>query len=391
MSGLFRALCNGLISQSLRADPIAYRQAVRVAAFGLSMLIWVPVFALIYTILGAPICSDIVLFGGVLLLGSMVLLHRGVAPQICGHLFTAAAFFVYSAVAYQTGGISAPVMVWFTSIPVLSVLLLGGPAGKAWTTISVLMVSAFAMADQAHFKFPHEVGAEGLRALELTGLVGLMVCVYLLVNVLKDMEYTARVALHEANTQLELQASTDGLTGIQNRHRFDYTLELEWRRHARTQQPLSLILIDADFFKSYNDAYGHLAGDQCLRAVARSLQACLRRPGDLCARFGGEEFAMILPNTDEQGALLVAEMVQEQVRLLGICHAHSPINSYVTVSMGVSTTIPSDDCSHVEFLNEVDMALYRAKDDGRHRIVQAVEIVPQVTTPTLEAGLAESI
>src|SRR4051812_3783411 len=101
MSGLFRALCNGLISQSLRADPIAYRQAVRVAAFGLSMLIWVPVFALIYTILGAPICSDIVLFGGVLLLGSMVLLHRGVAPHTCGHLFTAAAVAVYTALAFQ--------------------------------------------------------------------------------------------------------------------------------------------------------------------------------------------------------------------------------------------------------------------------------------------------
>jgi diguanylate cyclase (GGDEF)-like protein len=334
------------------------------------MLLWVPVFAIIYTALDAPVGSNIILSGGTLLLGILLLLRRGVSPVVCGNLLTGAAWYVYTALAFFTGGLLAPVMVWFATLPILSVLLCGNRWGALWTFVATLTACAYAAAQELGVNLPIEVTPGGLRFLQLTGLVGLMLCVYVLVSVLKRMEFGARQALHDANCKLEQQAATDALTGIANRHRFEHVLKQEWARHERIGLPLSVALIDVDFFKAFNDEYGHLAGDECLREVASAIQTSIRRPGDFCARFGGEEFIVIMPNTDERGAMRVAELLRDPIRARKIPHARSSVSTQVSISIGISTTIPSEGHSHHDFLYDVDMALYRAKAEGRDRIVQ---------------------
>jgi diguanylate cyclase (GGDEF)-like protein len=240
-----------------------------------------------------------------------------------------------------------------------------------WTLAATLTVGGFAIANEVGWRLPIEVTPGGLRFLHFSGLAGLMLCVYLLVSVLKRMEFGARQALHAANARLERQALTDALTGIPNRHRFDQVLEEEWARHERAGLPLSIALVDADFFKAFNDEYGHLVGDECLRMVAKVIQSSVRRPGDFCARFGGEEFVIVLPNTDEAGAVRTAEMIRDRMRELRIAHARSAVGPHVTVSIGISTTIPTRDASYQDLLNDADMAMYRAKASGRDRIVLA--------------------
>lgn len=367
---LIRAVSHELVAQQHQNDSEVCRRAGRHVAFSLAMLLWVPVFAIIYTALDAPVSSNIILSGGGLLLGILLLLRRGVSPELCGNLLTGAAWYVYTALACLTGGLFAPVMVWFATLPILSVLLSGNRSGVFWTLTSTLTITFFAVARQAGWNLPIEVTPGGLRFLQLAGLVGLLLCVYLLVSVLKKMEFEARQALHAANSELECQALTDALTGIPNRHRFDQVLREEWARHDRSGLPLSVALIDADFFKAFNDEYGHLAGDECLRTIASAIKTNIRRPGDFCARIGGEEFVIIQPNTDERGSLHVAELIRTHIHTLGIPHARSSVSANVSVSIGISTICPSRDNSHLDFLYDVDMALYRAKAQGRDRIVQ---------------------
>jgi diguanylate cyclase (GGDEF)-like protein len=207
--------------------------------------------------------------------------------------------------------------------------------------------------------------------LQVTGLMGLVACLYMLVAVLKNVELIAKRQLHEANMRLELQATTDGLTGITNRRGFDKLLHEEWRRHQRGQMPLSLALIDADLFKQYNDVCGHLAGDDCLRAIAEVIQSSIRRGGDLAARFGGEEFAILLPNTCEDGAYAIAEQIRMRIKMLSIPHPRSSVSRCVTISTGVATITPTDCESVLDVLREADAALYRAKGNGRDQTVHA--------------------
>ena len=175
------------------------------------------------------------------------------------------------------------------------------------------------------------------------------------------------------NLQKELEALSfkDGLTGIANRRRFDACLELEWASARRSEQPLSVILLDIDFFKQFNDLYGHIAGDQCLTSVAQTLALAIARPRDIAARFGGEEFVILLPETDEVGAQEVAERCQRLVEKLRIPHEKSDDNPYVSFSMGVGTIIPSPDMEPTAFINAVDKLLYTAKQNGRNRIETA--------------------
>jgi diguanylate cyclase (GGDEF)-like protein/PAS domain S-box-containing protein len=161
----------------------------------------------------------------------------------------------------------------------------------------------------------------------------------------------------------------DGLTGLANRRHFDEFYQQEWKRALREETPLSLILCDIDFFKNYNDTYGHQAGDDCLRAVAGVLQSGLRRPGDLAARYGGEEFIVVLPGTLQEGALAVAESLRRDVEALAIPHSASAAAPVVTICLGVSTTVPGPGESPADLLAAADKALYRAKDEGRNRVV----------------------
>lgn len=177
--------------------------------------------------------------------------------------------------------------------------------------------------------------------------------------------------LEIANRELQRIANTDGLTGVPNRRQFDQFLNQEWRRLTRTKQPLSLILCDIDYFKLYNDNYGHVAGNSCLRTVAQSIAAAVQRPGDLVARYGGEEFAVILPATDLLGAIFVAHKIRRYLQNAQLIHPQSSVNKYVTLSIGVATTIPDQNRYPESLVKSADVAMYKAKEQGRDRICQA--------------------
>jgi len=185
-------------------------------------------------------------------------------------------------------------------------------------------------------------------------------------------------ALKKANRELEALAAQDGLTGLANRRTFDQRLHAEWMRMAREKQPFSLILSDIDFFKKYNDYYGHQSGDACLKAVAKCIQESVHRPGDLAARYGGEEFAILLPNTPSQGAFQLAEKIREAIFGLNIEHACSGIADRVTICLGVAATIPlsSEGRAAERLLQAADQALYISKENGRNRTTVAPADLP---------------
>jgi diguanylate cyclase (GGDEF)-like protein len=175
--------------------------------------------------------------------------------------------------------------------------------------------------------------------------------------------------LQKVNQELESLSCIDSLTGVANRRRFDRSLEQEWQRMMREQQPLSLIFCDVDHFKKYNDRYGHQAGDRCLQQVAKAIQASLLRAGDLAVRYGGEEFAVILPNTDAGGAIEVAKRIKSQLANLQIVQDNLSLGKYVTASLGVASLIPTSQNEPEFLIAQADKALYQAKEQGRDRFV----------------------
>lgn len=170
---------------------------------------------------------------------------------------------------------------------------------------------------------------------------------------------------------LEAQASIDALTGVPNRRRFDETFRMEWRRAARNLLPLSLLMIDVDHFKAFNDHYGHGAGDECLRQVGRALLEAQLRPGDFVARYGGEEFAVILPGCHGAGAHTIGERIRSLVESLAMPHAHSSVSPHVTLSVGGATMKPAQCSDLSELFLRADAALYRAKQTGRNQVILA--------------------
>ena len=168
--------------------------------------------------------------------------------------------------------------------------------------------------------------------------------------------------------KLFLLATTDRITGIANRYRLEDFLEREWGDAIRNQGPLSIIMIDIDRFKLYNDTYGHPQGDRCLRQVAQTIDATIKRSKDLVARYGGEEFIVILPNIDIDGAAVVAENIRSQVKALNIAHATSEISDRLTISLGVASTIPALNSQSSSLIRTADRALYYAKQNGRNCI-----------------------
>ena len=182
------------------------------------------------------------------------------------------------------------------------------------------------------------------------------------------MRVRNQVELKQARDQLTRLATTDGLTGLANRRHFDETLAKEYARLARTDDKLSLILLDVDHFKPYNDFYGHQAGDDTLRAVAAVIQEAMLRPADFAARYGGEEFACILPDTDAEGALAIAEGIRNEIQALRIEHAKSTANGHVTVSIGAATKRCVPGGSPLLLIGDADRQLYRAKMGGRNRV-----------------------
>jgi len=177
------------------------------------------------------------------------------------------------------------------------------------------------------------------------------------------------IRLKQQADLLESISLVDALTHIPNRRRFDEAINAEWKRAAREQALLSLLVIDIDHFKEYNDNYGHGAGDVCLQAVAAALQSGVSRPGDLVARYGGEEFVVVLPETPGEAASQIANRMCESVRNLNLTHAYSSTSPFVTVSIGSATTRPHGEAdSPNRLLDEADKMLYQAKKSGRDRV-----------------------
>jgi len=175
--------------------------------------------------------------------------------------------------------------------------------------------------------------------------------------------------LIDLQKELEQLSFKDGLTGVANRRMFDSVMELEWHNAKRHRQPLSLIMIDIDYFKQYNDHYGHLQGDECLKRVSQALDEAATRSRDFIARFGGEEFVLVLPDSDAESAATVAERCRKAIFKLQIPHAKSEVSQLLTISLGVGSVVPGPDDELMDFIETVDKRLYLAKQSGRNAIV----------------------
>jgi two-component system chemotaxis family response regulator WspR len=175
--------------------------------------------------------------------------------------------------------------------------------------------------------------------------------------------------LLDTNLVLQRLMNSDGLTGLSNRRHFDEYLELEWRRATREQTQLSLMMIDVDYFKAYNDNFGHLEGDEALRQVAKAIRASSSRPSDLPARYGGEEFALVLPNTSPGGARLLAEKLRQSIAGMNIPHIAPADGASLTVSIGLSTMVPQVGSHSRQLIQNADQGLYAAKHNGRNQVV----------------------
>ncbi|OQY32748.1 MAG: diguanylate cyclase response regulator [Spirochaetaceae bacterium 4572_59] len=175
--------------------------------------------------------------------------------------------------------------------------------------------------------------------------------------------------LKEKNKQLKTISTIDALTGIYNRRYFNEMIEMEWSRSKRNGSLLSLILMDIDHFKTYNDTYGHSAGDNALKAVAKAISIPLKRKIDTIARYGGEEFIAILPEIGQEGVLELGKKMMESVRNMKLEHKGSPVKDYLTISMGIHSVVPDDNINSIDVINAADKALYLAKDSGRDCII----------------------
>lgn len=192
----------------------------------------------------------------------------------------------------------------------------------------------------------------------------------------------AEVQLREANLNLALLSNTDHLTGLANRRQFEQCLEREWKRAARQGTPLSALMMDVDHFKAFNDRHGHLQGDDCLKAVAEVLRTCARRAGDVLARFGGEEFVLLLPGATRKEAFQVAQQCLDAVDARAVPHGAPPGGDLVSVSIGCATCIPDGHERPASLLDLADTALYRAKRLGRHRVASVDDPSAEASLPT---------
>ena len=214
------------------------------------------------------------------------------------------------------------------------------------------------------FKFCHYYGLGSAITLIIVGLIERQERFAFLQEMLVAHQ---TVELDRLNRALDRVSREDPLTSLANRRAFDEVLHKEWERAKRDQQGIALLYMDVDFFKLYNDTYGHNIGDVCLRRVAQTIKQALRRPADLAARYGGEEFVVLLPNTDLEGAMDVAQRIIKHIDALALPHSRSKVASFVTLSIGVTYLIPTNQNTLTAFLAKADAALYKAKENGRHQ------------------------
>jgi diguanylate cyclase (GGDEF)-like protein len=232
------------------------------------------------------------------------------------------------------------------------------------TTIESIMSAPIKAVDGSMFMADANgiIRQSGIRHLAVTEngeFIGLL-------SAMNFFEYYKDVEEHLSNLAIH-----DGLTGIYNRRYFDETLAREWKRTMREKAPLSLIMLDIDYFKKYNDTYGHQAGDECLRQVATTISGALRRPADMAARYGGEEFVVVLPNFKLENSAKFGETIRAKIEALKMEHKQSDANPFITVSLGIASVVPSSISSYEELVGAADKALYSAKNKGRNRVCVA--------------------
>ena len=263
-----------------------------------------------------------------------------------------------------------PRLAFLVFVPlVIAVLQLGFAGGAA----AILMMGGLALYFTIDGAGPFAL-VTGSHAREqvilLQGFIACALLIALPLSVIMEQSRRLTLDLERANRKLAEIATTDPLTGLPNRRLLDRTVMIEWRRAQRSGEPLSVVVLDVDNFKAYNDLYGHPAGDRCLKMLAETCNGCLRRPGDLFARYGGEEFIAVLPDTPAEGARHVAERMRVAVELAQIEHRLAPGNQ-VTISLGVATLADGLPKSSEELLEWGDKALYQAKRGGRNQVVSA--------------------
>jgi len=245
--------------------------------------------------------------------------------------------------------------------------------------IPIIFVTAISKDQKCIFK-GYEVGAvdylfKPIEPVILRSKVRVFIEVYSQKKLLEEQSNLLELKIQELtelranNNRLENLSISDSLTGISNRRHFDQYIETSFKSSMRSDKPLSLIIADIDYFKLYNDNYGHQKGDECIIKVAKAMAASVKRPMDVVSRYGGEEFAVVLTETDVNGAIKVAEEIKRNVNELSLLHEYSKVGPYITLSLGVATIVASHDCSIEEFINRADKALYKAKSNGRNAIV----------------------
>lgn len=251
------------------------------------------------------------------------------------------------------------------------------------SNIPIIFVTAISKEKQYVFK-GYELGAidylfKPIEPIILISKVKVFMEIFKQTNLLKkqtellEQKIEELINLRESNYKLEKLSLFDALTGIANRRNFDQTLEKEWKLAIKEQGVISVIMLDIDFFKQYNDTYGHLQGDACLKEIAAALVECVNKETYFAARYGGEEFVIVLSNADKERAMEVAEKVRDKIESLKIEHQNSKVSKYVTVSLGVNTVHPIKHSNMVEFLSGADEALYKAKQSGRNKACLLVD------------------
>lgn len=281
-------------------------------------------------------------------------------------LFTPALFFTYSLPAYQALIISGSVY----SIYVLIRAAVNGREGAVIFIAGFVFLFAAIINDLLHNNQVIQTAYLASFGLYIFIFSQTMLLSMRFSRAFREVEslLEEKECLEDTNLMLESLSFLDDLTAIPNRRRFSEFINSEWRRSARGGTPIALVMIDIDFFKLFNDNYGHRSGDEVLQKVASALQKSLKRPGDFVARYGGEEFVVVLPDTDVNGAMVIAEAMRWEIEELGIPHGFSAVSDRLTISLGVAGTVAERDSSPRTLIEAADAALYRAKQSGRNRV-----------------------
>ncbi len=326
--------------------------------------------------LGAPLASLVLVVEGsycLVLWAGLRLARRSRSLVLSGWLIVLGLLLTILAAAQAGGGLNAPIMVALPFVPLLAALLLGRRCLPLVSGILALLLLGL-------------YGFEYWGWIELQPLDERTRSLYQRVVVMAVMVLCAWLGYYcdrqndQMYQQLTLWADTDGLTGVANRRFFDERLNQEWLRNQRVSCPLSLLLVDIDYFKRYNDAYGHVEGDRCLRAIAQTISHHCRRSGELVARYGGEEFAVILPNVDLAEAAAISDGLRLKIEMLH-GEGHPDLQETVTVSIGFASTVPQQLALQERFIVQVDEALYRAKRSGRNQSVGSIAPGGRVNLP----------